>query len=142
MWRLFAISCALLLTGIVCLAQVPTTGAGKSGPAGGSGGYTGLGDVLGTNWFAHYGTRAFSSARRGQKLWNVCDATGANCVDWSSDATTGAIVPTLINGSSCGVVTCPIHTWYDDSGLNSCGGAPCNFVQTTVADMATVSLSA
>ena len=137
MTRLIAV--ILFCAGIFCLAaeppvgqlhaQVPFTGAGLGKPSGGGGAFTGIADVY-TGTVAHFGNRAASSARRGNKLLNVCDAaTGLVCADWSSDASTGLIVPTTIGGSSCGSITCEVAIAYDDSGVNACNSG------TTVCDV-------
>jgi hypothetical protein len=89
-------------------------------PSGG-GSYTGPGDVVvqsGTSpWMYWFSTnRAFRSADRGNRLINVCNAGDAACADWSSDPSTGVIVPVLVGGVNCAVSVCTIKTFYDRSG--------------------------
>lgn len=79
-----------------------------------AGGYTGPGDILAfSGW---WGLRAYSTADRGNRLINVCNAGDANCVDMSSDATTGNLNVTLVGATDCSVSTCTIKTWYDRTG--------------------------
>lgn len=97
--------------------------------------YSGPGDIVGSNWITWYGLRAFNSATRGTKIANVCIPLDAACADLSSDATTGALVISTIGGSSCGIVTCTIKTWYDQSGALACAAATaCNITQATIAN--------
>lgn len=129
-WR---VGLAICLTAIISLfafnaprAQFNGCSTGFCSPSIKAAAFTGIADVY-ANTIAHYGNRAASSARRGNKLWNVCDsATGLTCVDWSSDATTGLIVPLNVAGSSCTGVRCEIAIAYDDSGVNLCTSAACN----------------
>ena len=77
-------------------------------------GYVGPLDVIGT-WTGFYASRAASSATRGNKIWNVCDALDAHCVDVLTDATTGApVIPS--SNPNCSGGACTIKTWYDLSG--------------------------
>lgn len=126
----------LILGSLFCCWQTFAQVGGLAFPgpghpvASGGGSYTGIADVW-SGVVAHWGVRAASSAQRGQKLLNVCDAaTGLTCADWSSGASTGLIVPTTIGGSSCSSIACEVAEAYDDSGLSSCTVAgvvsPCN----------------
>lgn len=128
--RFIALIFVLLISCSAASAQLPMTGAGLGVPGGGTGPFVGIADVY-TNTIAHWSSsRAASSAQKGQKLLNVCDAaTGLVCSDWSSSVSTGLIVPTTIGGSSCGSIACEVAIVYDDSGANSCVGAPCNMTQ-------------
>lgn len=129
------VSVALLCLGLFCLAQaqVPMTGAGKGAPGGGGGSsYVGPGDLV-PGAVAWSGLRAYSAATAGGKVANICnptDATGADCADWSSDATTGDLVATTINGADCTMVTCSVKFLYDQTGNTNCStgiSVPCDF---------------
>ena len=111
-----------------------------SSAASGGGGYSGPGDVVTTNWIAFNGLRAFSSATRGQKLANVCDAADAHCADMLSDATTGnAVVPSSNpNCSSSG--NCTVKTLYDQSGSLACASTACDLTQATIANRPTLTI--
>src|SRR4051812_37082921 len=88
----------------------------------GAAGFTGVGDVVSGALF-HGGTIAYSTARRGNKMLNLCN--GGVCADVNSDATTG-IVPNAptINGAACNNSThiCTVAVIYDDSGNTFCNG--------------------
>jgi hypothetical protein len=137
-YLLFLIALASIAFGVCVPVSAQVGGLGFPGPgprvSSGGGAFVGLVDVYGSaNTLAHYGNRAASAAQRGQKLWNVCDsATGLTCVDWSSSASTGLIVPTNVAGSPCSGTGCEIAIVYDDSGKNACTptGSPCNLTQT------------
>lgn len=92
-------------------------------------GYTGPGDCssCATTYYMWWGLRAFSAADRGNRLVNVCDISFLNCTDMSSDATTGLLVPTNVNGTSCASQTCVVKILYDRSGANDCSAAACDY---------------
>ena len=97
--------------------------------------YLGPGDFV-SSAKAWYGLRAYSAATRGSAIANVCNSTGGvdvGCADVLSDATTGALVPKTISGITCPGPNCTVKTLYDQSGANTCTGAPCNLAQATVA---------
>jgi hypothetical protein len=104
---------------------------------GGGGGFTGQGDIVAA--VAWSGLRAYSAATRGTKVANVCnptDAVGADCTDWFSDASTGDLVATTINGANCTSVTCDVKVLYDQTGNTNCTtgvSVPCDYTQTTKA---------
>jgi hypothetical protein len=99
--------------------------------------YTGPGDVVGTGTVVWYGLRAYNAtqASAGAKAVNVCLASNASCTDMVVDSA-GDLVVTTVGGSSCGSVSCFVHTIYDQSGVTACGSGslPCDMVQTTAAD--------
>lgn len=70
------------------------------------------------------------------------------------DGATGSTTETLITCSNGNLVTssptslattcavsCKIKTWYDQSGNNACGSAPCNLTQATNANRPTLTLN-
>lgn len=114
---------ALLLAGLVCITQQPTSAYWQSRDSnyniaisGGAPAYTGIGDILAQTFWG--GFRAYSSATRGTKAINACIPADAACADLSTDATTGLLVVSTIGGSSCSVVTCTIKTLYDKASTN------------------------
>lgn len=125
-------------------SQMMATGIGGGGFGGaGAPAYTGIGDIK--SFYAAWGTRAYSSATRGNKLVNVCNSTGGvdvGCADMLSDASTGAIVPQTINGLSCPAANCTIKIWYDLTGNTNCSANACDQVQATVANRVTLTASA
>lgn len=127
----------LLCAGIFCFAQseaqVPTTGAGLGAPGGAPAAYTGPLDVVGSNVVGCWALRACSSAARGNAAINVCNVSDIACADWLTDASTGALVPTTVGGSSCAVVVCTVKTIYDQSGALACAGSTaCDLVDATI----------
>lgn len=119
--------------------QVRIPGPGGAAPAG-VGGYTGPGDIVTTNLYLWYGLRAFSSATRGNKAVNVCDASDVHCVDALTDATTGALIIPSSN-PNCGSSGCTIKIWYDHTGALRCGaagGTACDATQATIGNRATL----
>lgn len=128
------LSVLLFCAGLFCLAQaqVPMTGAGKGAP--GAAVYSGPGNVV-SGATAWWGLRAYTTAVRGTKAANVCNVSDVTCVDFLTDATTGALVVTTVGGSSCSVVVCTVKTLYDQSGSLSCSGAvACDLAQATIAN--------
>lgn len=121
------------------VAQLTLTGAGKNKSGGAPpptcGGYIGPGDVLaGTTVYAYYANRAYSAATCGAPLWKVCQsASPTTCVDWSSSASTGAMVVTTVGGTDCtaALTNCAIDREYDISGANDCSGSPCPKIYVT-----------
>lgn len=143
---------ALLLAGLCCLLQAPSSSRAywqsraQVVTAGGAacGGYSGPGDVVG-GALAAWSLRAYNAADCGNKLINACNSTGGvdvACADIASSATTGALVPQTIGGITCPGTNCTIKTWYDRSGANACsGGVPSDMVQATVASRAALTAS-
>ena len=139
--RRFIVALAFLLAGLSpALAQNSTIiGGGVYGDfKKAAAGYTGPGDIVASvAWWG--GVRAYNAADRGNALLNVCYSTSssvdAGCVDFSSDATTGAIVATKPDGThncptnpSPGTYPlCTVKIIYDRSG-----GAH-NVTQATIA---------
>jgi len=105
--------------------------------------YTGPGDIITSNAIAFWGLRAYSTATRGNKLANVCDAGDAHCVDMLSDATTGdAVIPS--SNPNCTTSGCTVKTLYDLTGGTACGGgAPvvCDATQATEANRPTLTVN-
>src|SRR5215472_2788662 len=101
---------ALLILGLWCLAPegVPHVKAQFSDQCAdgfcGSGATTavfkGEGDIV-PGALAFWGLQAYTQATRGNKLINACHSTaGADdgCADLHSDATTGKLVPAVVDG--------------------------------------------
>jgi hypothetical protein len=111
------------------------TGAGGfTKPAGGAA-YVGPGDVQAASYY--YALRAYTAATRGNKLANVCTTISSTdtCADMFSDATTGAMVLTVIGGAACNTGTQPynIKTWYNLLGTGT------DVIEATVASRAVLS---
>ena len=99
--------------------------------------YTGPGDVYAfSTW---YGMRAYSAATRGTRAINLCDDTGANCTDISTNATTGNLnAPGTLGSNNCNTSgTCRIKTWYDQTGNTNCASTACDVTQATNSGRAT-----
>lgn len=108
----------------------------------GAAAYSGAGDVVTTNWLGYWSLQAFSAAKRGTKVANVCDAADAHCADMLTDATTGnPIVPSL--NPNCSVSgNCTVKTLYDNTGALACtGGIACDLTQATIASRPTLSIN-
>lgn len=118
----------------MCPVSDGTNYAGGVSGSGTAPTYTGPGDVATYSFW--YGTRAYSTADRGNALLNVCNVSDAACVDMSSSALTGALVVTTVGGSDCSVVTCTVKTLYDRSGNGN------DATQTTISLRATLTLNA
>jgi hypothetical protein len=146
----------ILLIGIVWLAQQPASraqlgvlGCGQVGQrtllfqpcavAGGGGGYVGPGNVV-SGAKAWWGSSGYTSTDTGNAM-EVCEPTNTTCVNWAIGAS-GYVTPALVGGADCTMVTCTIRTFYDRSGSNSCGGAPCNVVETSATNRAIVAFNA
>lgn len=98
--------------------------------------YTGPGDIVAT-WSMYYASRAFSSATRGNKIWNVCDAPNTTCADVVTSVVTGLPVIGTIGATNCAAsATCTIKTWYDLTGNGN------DNTQTTAANRATLNAAA
>lgn len=144
MKKLTSLAFGLLIAGLLCLSQAPaqltTTGAGKAPGGSPPPAFAGVFDVAacGTNC-SYWGTRASSTADRGNKLMNVCNVADVACADLSSDATTGALVIGTIGGVTCGttvgVNVCTIKTLYDRGNATVCNiyTTACDFAQATIA---------
>jgi hypothetical protein len=105
--------------------------------------YSGPGDIVSaTMW---YGLRAYSSAKVGTKIANICNAADANCADINS-LSNGDFDAATAQGSplNCGGVggTCTIKTLYDQSGALACtGSTACDVTQATILSRPTISFS-
>jgi hypothetical protein len=140
MWR---ISLAAFLTAALSLfalnaahAQFNGCSAGFCSPPAASGGttYSGPVDAV-ASATACWALRACSSAVRGNAAIQACDASGANCADVLTDATTGSLPASITRGATnCSGGTCTVKIVYDQTGSN-CSG-PCNFSQSTTANQA------
>jgi hypothetical protein len=106
-------------------------------------GYTGPGDVV-SGAFAWYGLRAYSLAKAGTKVANVCNSGDANCADINSLAN-GKFDVTTAQGSplNCGGAggTCTIKTLYDQAAANNCGSATCDITQATISNRPVLTFS-
>lgn len=112
---------------------------GISVGAGGGVAFVGLADLV-PSPIACWSLRACSAALRGTRAVQVCNPGDSSCVDWVTDAVTGDLVPTLIGGSSCGVIVCTIKTVYDQMvGASSCGGVPCDVTMASNRPVLTLS---
>lgn len=150
MRRIFFAALAFSLVAIAQVAQAGDIGSRRvlfMQHKKASSGFRGLGDVKTTNWYAAYGTRAFSAATRGSKLINACDSTGGvdvSCADMLSDVSTGDIVPKVIGGITCPSANCTVKIYYDISGATNCTAGPvaCDLSSLTVASRATLTANA
>lgn len=99
--------------------------------------YVGPGDVK-SGAYAWAGMRAYNAAKAGTKAISLCDDTGANCSDISTNATTGVLNAGGTHGSNnCDSTgTCRIQTFYDQSGGTNCSGTACDLTQATNAKRA------
>jgi hypothetical protein len=117
-----------------------------SNKASGAVAFTGPGDIQTSGVVAWYGLRAYSAAKRGSAVANVCNSTGGvdvGCADMLSNASTGALVPQTISGIPCPGANCTVKIIYDQSGANSCtvnsvANSPCNIGTVTVASRPTL----
>ncbi len=98
--------------------------------------YAGPGDVV-SGALTWWGLRAYNAATKGNALINVCSPADAACADFSSDATTGALVIVAVGGHTC-ADDCTIKKFYDQSGANSCSAAACDWIQNTIGNRATL----
>lgn len=140
--RIVALVAGLLFSGLFCLfqAQAQLTLRGVGGAGGGAAaGYSGPGNVV-SGAVAYWGASAYTTGQT-SNAWNVCNVSDVACADWPIGSN-GYVTPSLVGGSDCSVVTCTIKTLYDRSGANSCGGAPCNVTQATIASRAQVAFNA
>lgn len=135
MRRVLAIWATGLLAIVAAWQLVPArgqvmllTGAGKGNIASA---YSGPGDIATAT--VYLGLRAYSAADRGNRLINICDSAGANCIDWVSDASTGKLVAqTLVGPTDCtAVTTCRVKTVYDRAGTFCTGAVACDVTQAT-----------
>lgn len=124
MKRAWLLAWALLIVGILCVAQQQRVSAyyqsrdsnyNISVSTGAT--YTGPLDINGTPFVA-YSTRGPSSTFSGA-LFNVCDqTTGLVCADatWAAGTLT---LPTL-SGQACSIIGCEVAKLYDVSGASNC----------------------
>jgi hypothetical protein len=122
-----------------CVFAQNVVGSGIFGDVkvgGGPPAFTGPGDIV-TGAAAFWGLRAYSAATRGTPAITLCDDTGANCSNVSTNATTGALNNPGTHGTNnCATSgTCLISAIFDQSGAGNCSGSPCNATQATVAKM-------
>ena len=118
----------------IARAQAPSLGIIGTQRVAAGASYTGPGDIA-SGALAWYGLRAYSSAARGQKAINVCNAGDATCVDMSTDASSGALTITTVGGTNCSVSTCTIKKAYDQTGNGY------DATQSTIANRPTLSVS-
>ena len=118
----------------IARAQAPFLGIIGTQRVAAGASYTGPGDIA-SGAVAWYGLRAYSSAARGQKAINVCNAGDATCVDMSTDASSGALTITTVGGTNCSVSTCTIKKAYDQTGNGY------DATQSTIASRPTLSVS-
>jgi hypothetical protein len=122
----------VLLVGLACLVYARPGPDSNYNLSVGSPSYTGPGDLSLSGVLAWWGMRAYSLAKTGTKIANICNAGDANCADINSlangnfDVTTAQAAPL-----NCG--TCTIKVLYDQSGANSCSAAACDLTQATEA---------
>jgi hypothetical protein len=103
------------------------------------GGYIGPGDLSISGIQAWVGIRAYSAAKAGTKAINLCDNTGANCSDESTNASGNLVVGTHGANNCATSDTCLVATLYDQSGGVVCsGGVACDVTQATPANMFTL----
>lgn len=131
---LYLIVCALLFAAHLAFAQVdlgPLTGAGRVAGGGPPPSYTGPGDIV-SGSFQWWGFRAYTAAyaTAGGKIANICLTSNLSCTDMVSGSN-GQMVITTVGGSACGIVTCYVHTLYDQSGALNCTSTPCDMMQGT-----------
>jgi len=108
--RRFILAFSISFWSVVALAQLPwQSGIGTPVTAAS---FTGVGDTHSAGMVRHYGSIAYSSATRGQNMYNICDAnTGTpTCKNIATDASTGLVSSTQSVGS---IGTC-------GSGANQC----------------------
>lgn len=103
----------------------------------GGGAYVGPGDsTIQPGAVAWHGIRAYSLAKAGTKAINLCDNTGANCSDESTNASGNLVVGTHGVNNCATSDTCLVKIIYDQSGGTNCvGSLACDLTQTTTADM-------
>jgi hypothetical protein len=139
----FVLMLMLLFSSPASSGALTLLGAGKP-PTGGGGGYQGPGDVVGgaKGW---WGLRAYSAADRGNRLIKACYTTGGvnnGCADLSSDATTGNLVPGLVDGShTCPGTNCTVQILYDRSGTLNCAAAACDATVAVVSNQPALTAS-
>ena len=116
---------------------MPMVCSGFHTPSPGGTPYTGPGDVASGFVTFWSNSRAYSSAKRGSAIINVCNSTGGTdvgCADMVTSATTGILVPATISGISCPGANCTVKTYYDQVGSNNC-------TQATIANRLTLTAS-
>jgi hypothetical protein len=96
--------------------------------SGGGGAYAGPGDVVSgaTIW---YGFRAYSLAKAGTRVANICNAGAASCADVNSLANGDFDVATAQGAPlNCGGAggTCTVAKLYDQTVGNNCTGVTCD----------------
>ena len=136
--RRFLLAWCLLLAGIVCIAQSEHVSAFWQSRdsnyniaiSGGGGSYTGPVDVVASP-FAFWGGQAMTAAyaTAAGKGMNVCLASDVACGDLSFGSN-GNLTDSLIGGSDCAIVTCTIHTYYDQTAGGNCSGS-CDMINTS-----------
>ncbi len=125
---------ALLLSFALCAPAAAYWQSRQQISVGSAPAYAGPGDVV-SGALTWWGLRAYNAATKGNALINVCNPTDAACADFSSDATTGALVIVAVGGHTC-ADDCTIKKFYDQSGANSCSAAHCDWIQNTISQRA------
>lgn len=100
--------------------------------------FTGVGDIA-SGAIAYWGLRAYSAAKRGTKVANLCDASDVHCADALSDSTTGALVVPSSNPNCTVSNTCTVKILYDQIGTGCSGN--CDLSQSTIADRPTLTIN-
>lgn len=97
--------------------------------------FTGVGDISASGAIGYRALRAWSSATRGNRLINLCDTSGANCADISSNTMTGLLNnPGTLGSTNCATSNCHVAIVYDLTIGTACGGGPCDYSQMTDAN--------
>lgn len=105
--------------------------------------YSGPGDI--TAAIAFWGLRAYSLAKIGVRIANICNAADANCADIVSlsngnfDVATANASPLFCSSTGA---PCTVKTLYDQTGnMTNCSGSPCDSVQATIANRPALTIS-
>lgn len=142
----WSLALALALFPMLASAQSPQVRAAVLGyqPPASAVAFQGPGDVA--TYIVYYSLRAYSAAKRGNPVANICNSTGGVdvlCADATSDAVTGATVIPGSVSSFCPGAVCTVKTFYDQTvGLACTGGTTCNLTQATVATRPVLTASA
>lgn len=127
----------LLIAAFLFSLCVPASSQFNGCPAGfcapvSSGGvsYQGPGDIV-SGAIAFYSCRAYKAASTGTKAYRVQRASDSTQADVSSLPT--GLCDTATPAAFCASTTCLIVEWYDQSGANACGSAPCHMTPNTVS---------
>jgi hypothetical protein len=102
--------------------------------------FQGPGDIV-SGAYGWWGMRAYTLAKAGTKIANICNAADASCADVNSlangqfDVATAQGAPLNCGGAGG---TCTIKTLYEQTGNLNCGASICNLTNTTVATRPTL----